>query len=1080
MGLTRGAVAYVRSRQYLVEDVQPGTEPWESPLVRLSCLADDAIGEPLEVLWDHELDARVIDPGASWAEAGRKGYDDPRLFSAYLNTLRWNCVTATDPKLFQAPYRAGIEVKAFQLEPLRKALLMPRVNLFIADDVGLGKTIEAGLILRELIMRQRVRRVVVCCPPSVVTQWKEEMEQRFGLTFAVYDRAFVARTREERGYAVNPWSTHTRFILSHALLRDEAYAAPLRSWLGAFAHEAILILDEAHNAAPASGSLYAIDSHLTQAVRDVAPLFEHRLFLSATPHNGHSNSFAALLEVLDPQRFCRGVPVKSPKLLDDVMVRRLKQDLREVGEEFPRRHVEPVVLKDVPPTAPELILSTLLAEYRRLTERRLEAAEKRRRAAAMLVHTSLQKRLLSSIDAFARTLAIHRKSVVRATAEAPAEPDLQGLLLLLEPPGRDDVRSDLPEAEVEAEEDAKLASASAATGGVAASLAAELKVLDQMAAIAGEARYQPDARIRWLLGWIRANQCPDLGAPGARWNERRLLIFTEYTDTKRYLETQLESALESSDRGAARLGAFHGGMGEERREAIKAAFNADPAHHPLRILIATDAAREGVNLQNHCADLLHFDVPWNPSRMEQRNGRIDRQLQRAQDVWCRYFVLPGRAEDRVLDVLVRKIALIHEELGSLTPVVSRKVEGLLERGIRHDEESALRDRLERLDASAAEANGSQAIVREELEALRNRHAKLREQLTVLGGMLREAKDWIGLDVRHFKDALSAALLATAGTELEALASPSNAFDPDTARYVLPHLHGRPNVDPTWSATLDTLRVPRKKGQSEAEWRRDAPIRPVVFRDPRNLDGEVVHLHLEHRLVKRLLGRFLAQGFVTHDLKRVCLVRTEDPVPRVLVLGRLSLYGEHAARLHDQVITVAADWEDPAARGRRKLRSLGVGETSEVHRLLDEALATPRLREVPETIRAMLLAGVANDVADLRGALEKRAEAVSATARRELGERGEREAREMRRILLDSQKRIRARAAEVDRDYAQFTLDFGEGDRRQLEADRSYWPKRLAQLEKEVESEPARIRTSYDVRAERVEPVGVVYLWPVSR
>jgi hypothetical protein len=324
------------------------------------------------------------------------------------------------------------------------------------------------------------------------------------------------------------------------------------------------------------------------------------------------------------------------------------------------------------------------------------------------------------------------------------------------------------------------------------------------------------------------------------------------------------------------------------------------------------------------------------------------------------------------------------------------------------------------------------------------------------------------------------LLATAGTELEALASPGRVFDADTARYVLPHLHGRPNVDPTWAATLDTLRVPRKKTQSEAEWRRDAPIRPVVFRDPRNLDGEVVHLHLEHRLVKRLLGRFLAQGFVTHDLKRVCLVRTEDTVPRVLVLGRLSLYGQHAARLHDQVVTVAAEWEDPAARGRRKLRSLGVGETSEVHRLLDEALATPRLREVPEAVRNLLLAGVAQDVAELRGALEKRAEAVEATARRELAERGEREAKEMRRILLDAQKRIQTRAAEVDRDYAQLTMDFGEGDRRQLESDRGHWRKRLAELEKEVESEPARIRTSYDVKAQRVEPVGVVYLWPTSR
>src|SRR5690606_15660030 len=113
---------------------------------------------------------------------------------------------------------------------------------------------------------------------------------------------------------VNPWTTHTRFIISHPLLRDEAYAAPLREWLRpepgdeqAVTAQSLLILDEAHNAAPASGARYAVDSHFTRAMRELAQRFEHRLFLSATPHNGHSNSFSALLEILDPDRFCRGV-----------------------------------------------------------------------------------------------------------------------------------------------------------------------------------------------------------------------------------------------------------------------------------------------------------------------------------------------------------------------------------------------------------------------------------------------------------------------------------------------------------------------------------------------------------------------------------------------------------------------------------------------------------------------------------------------------------------------------------------------------------------------------------------------------
>ena len=118
-----------------------------------------------------------------WSAVADKGFDDPALFAAYLCTLSWNCVTATDPNLFQAPFCAGIRIDAYQLDPLRKALRLPRVNLFIADDVGLGKTIEAGLIARELLLRHRIDRVVVACPPAILEQWQDEMEDRFGLAF---------------------------------------------------------------------------------------------------------------------------------------------------------------------------------------------------------------------------------------------------------------------------------------------------------------------------------------------------------------------------------------------------------------------------------------------------------------------------------------------------------------------------------------------------------------------------------------------------------------------------------------------------------------------------------------------------------------------------------------------------------------------------------------------------------------------------------------------------------------------------------------------------------------------------------
>jgi hypothetical protein len=164
-------------------------------------------------------------------------------------------------------------------------------------------------------------------------QWQDELEAKFGLSFEIIDRERVGEIRRLRGFSVNPWTTGSRFIISHRLLNDEVYAAGLRGVLGEFRARALFILDEAHHAAPSAGTRYAISSQLTKAVRELAELFEHRLFLTATPHDGHSNSFSALLEMLDPQRFTRGVEIR-PRDLEPVMVRRLKADLRRLGEAY--------------------------------------------------------------------------------------------------------------------------------------------------------------------------------------------------------------------------------------------------------------------------------------------------------------------------------------------------------------------------------------------------------------------------------------------------------------------------------------------------------------------------------------------------------------------------------------------------------------------------------------------------------------------------------------------------------------------------------------------------------------------------
>ena len=253
--------------------------------MKLSCISDDAQGEQLEILWDAEVDAHVLD-GDAWSGIANGGKDDATVFAAFLRTLQWNTATAADRDLFQAPFRAGIRLDSYQLLPLRKALRLPRVNLLIADDVGLGKTIEAGLIVRELLLRRRLDLIVVAAPPSMTLQWQDELEAKFGLSFQIIDRDRLAEMRRMRGFGINPWATGSRFIISHRLLTEETYVSGLRDRLGDFRSRTLFILDEAHHAAPAGGTKYAVSSQFTKAIEDIARRFEHRLFLSATPHNG--------------------------------------------------------------------------------------------------------------------------------------------------------------------------------------------------------------------------------------------------------------------------------------------------------------------------------------------------------------------------------------------------------------------------------------------------------------------------------------------------------------------------------------------------------------------------------------------------------------------------------------------------------------------------------------------------------------------------------------------------------------------------------------------------------------------------
>jgi len=433
----QGQVVRVRNRLFLVLESFPHEDDAGKVLTRLDleCLDDDRLGEGLSVLWEREVNTQVQRSDAIPVPSGR--WDHPRVFEAFLTAIRWSSSSVLRNEALQSAFRGAIELEPYQLEPAARAVLMPRVNLLIADDTGLGKTIEAGLVIQELLARARIRNCLVVCPASLQTQWKEEMEEKFDLEFRIIDRDSVLSLRREYGVHVNPWRSYPRLITSIDYLKRESVllqfdathegnpaGAAAASW-------DLLVLDEAHNCAPAGRKKYIRDSDRTRALRRIAPFFQHRLFLTATPHNGFTESFTALLSELDPLRFHRSSTV-DPQQVQAIMVRRLKEQLTKAGEVLRPFPVRKVVALKVPDLPAERRASELLDEYSRL---RLERASgQRERFAVQFALNLLKKRYLSSPLAFARSLETHLEHVTKPAPGISPPPDPE-LVQRLSPPG---------------------------------------------------------------------------------------------------------------------------------------------------------------------------------------------------------------------------------------------------------------------------------------------------------------------------------------------------------------------------------------------------------------------------------------------------------------------------------------------------------------------------------------------------------------------------------------------------------------------------------------------------------------------
>jgi len=589
----------------------------------------------------------------------------PERLASLLLSLKWTESSVFGTDSFTSPFRGAIEIEPYQLEPVVKALIMPRVSLLLADDVGLGKTIEAGLILQELLARGRVRKILILCPASLQKQWQDEMLTKFNLVFKIIDRDEILRLQREYGLHVNPWESFPRLITSIDFLKREPYLQQFLSTTEnknngktALPKWDLLIVDEAHNCAPAGRKDYVQDSDRTKLLRSITPHFEHRLFLTATPHNGYTESFTALLELLDPLRFTRGSKV-DPQQAKLVMVRRLKRDLTpEVSNRtFPIRTIK--ALQVALSLKEKELFDCLEAYIKKRLSNSLENTTQRN--ASRFALTILKKRLLSSYAAFKNSLKVHLEHITRPTIstyqEISSDPEV---FTQLSRRLQEDIADDLEKQALEME---ALKESSLFLGKISAE---ESQLLEHMWDLVSLPDF-PDTKLKTLFT-LADNLI----------SQNRLIIFTEYKDTLDYLYEKL-----SARYGEEKVLMLYGGMNLSEREKIKEAFQAPPSEHPVRILVATDAAAEGINLQNYCSHLLHYEIPWNPNRLEQRNGRIDRHGQKAKEVKIFHFLYQGHEDSEFLKVIVEKVEKMREELGSVAAVLEEKLEeGLIDRKIK--------------------------------------------------------------------------------------------------------------------------------------------------------------------------------------------------------------------------------------------------------------------------------------------------------------------------------------------------------------------------------------------------------------
>ncbi len=1028
-----GQTVIVRQRQWVVADIEDSNieesiTGRKEHLVTLSSLDEDALGEELNVIWE-------IEPGAVTLErAGLphlSGFDAPERFDAFLNAVRWGAATNADRNFLQAPFRSGITIEDFQLEPLVRAIDMARANLLIADDVGLGKTIEAGLVIQELLVRHRARSVLIVVPASLQIKWQLEMQEKFGLEFRIVDTAYIKRLRRERGIHANPWSSYPRIITSMDWMKSGEALRMMKDMLPGHASYPrkfdILVVDEAHNVAPSGSTAYAVDSQRTQLIRTISPHFEHKLFLSATPHNGYKASFTSLLELLDDQRFARDVE-PDPKQLQSVMVRRLKTDIvdSDGNPVYPTRELKAL---EIDYTDEETDIHRLLEAF---TASRAETlADTRYAYGNEFVHKLLKKRLFSSPAAFHLTFGKHLQTIASGGVRKQNKLDDRILRKKIQ-------QTEEEYANDESFESALAEAAEEAVRGVPPLTNEQEAMAQKLVGWSEQAANKTDAKADALLAWLDTH-LKDNG----QWNEKRVILFTEYKATHAWLE----QILVTHDYGGDQLLSIYGGMDPDEREQVKAAFQADPKESPVRILLATDAASEGIDLQNHCNYLIHIEIPWNPNVMEQRNGRVDRHGQKQDKVFIWHPVGKGFNADQMdAEVDVGRLAgdqeflaraafktnAIREDLGSVGPVIARQIE------------EAMLGKSTRLDTRVAEETA--ARTRKLLPSERQLQDKVKRHRE----RLDDAKQGFHLSPENIEAAVTTGLALAGHSPLKAIDFPGA---PKGTVFEVPPLAG------SWSRCTVGLEHPHS-GE-----RRPITFSPEVY----NSSDKMVLAHLNHSLVQmclQLLRKIVWAPEERRDLHRVALMVMPDAqleAPVAITWSRLVITGGNHHRLHEELTIAGGVLKH---KGFTRIRTLA--ELDDLVSKAQPCLPNQRLQDV--------LADRFGRFDDkLLDAVQARSKDRLASLEKSLLKRKEQELADITHLLDELERLI---TQELNNEVP-VQQDWLQEERDQLKRNEKALQARLDRIPSEREEEQRLVEMRYSELNTHTFPVAVMFVVPQS-